>query len=289
MLYIDELSLPGVEIEERSPDCREYPFAIFPPIGLGGLRFGQVTVVCGGNGSGKSTLLGVLADILRLPRTEEVYHSEAYLDFLELCKCTREGREAAGTLPPGSRMITSNDVFGKLLRDNRENLRVRDEREKAEDVYLNSKFGHVKFDSMERLEELKAQNLARRRSAARFVRDRAGDYRQRFSNGESALMYFERAIENDALYLLDEPENSMSPSYQILLARLISDSARFSGCQFVIATHSPFIMALPNAVVCDLDADPARVRPWSEVAGMREYWRFFTDHSAEFEDGGERE
>ena len=60
------------------------------------------------------------------------------------------------------------------------------------------------------------------------------------SNGESALAVFSERIREDALYLLDEPENSLSPERQLELARFLHDSARFYNCQFVIATHSPF-------------------------------------------------
>ena len=82
--------------------------------------------------------------------------------------------------------------------------------------------------------------------------------------------------------------NSMSiqsTAKQQELARFIADSARFFGCQFVIATHSPFLLGLEGARVYDLDADPAAVRPWTELPAVRACYDFFAAHAAEFERG----
>lgn len=54
-------------------------------------------------------------------------------------------------------------------------------------------------------------------------------------------------LEEDGLYILDEPENSLSPQKQIELARFLEDSARFFGCQFFISTHSPFLLAIKGS------------------------------------------
>lgn len=76
------------------------------------------------------------------------------------------------------------------------------------------------------------------------------------SNGESAILYFEEKIKENALYLLDEPENSLSPERQLELLRFIEDSSRFYGCRFVIATHSPFLLSMKGAKIYDLDEEP---------------------------------
>ena len=102
------------------------------------------------------------------------------------------------------------------------------------------------------------------------------------SNGESGFMYFTNKIESDALYLLDEPENSLSPERQQDLLQFIQDSARFYDCQFVIATHSLFLMSLKNARIYDFDENPARVKPWTELKNVRVYYDFFKLHKKEF-------
>lgn len=56
-------------------------------------------------------------------------------------------------------------------------------------------------------------------------------------------------IEPDALYLLDEPEVPLSPENQTKLAEKLNNAARFLGCQFIISTHSPFVLGTLNAKV----------------------------------------
>ena len=86
------------------------------------------------------------------------------------------------------------------------------------------------------------------------------------------------------LYLLDEPENSLSSEKQIELQRFLVDSARFYGCQFIIATHSPFLLAMKGAKIYDLDEDPADVKKWTELGNVRAYYEFFREHRSEFEE-----
>ena len=75
-----------------------------------------------------------------------------------------------------------------------------------------------------------------------------------------SLLYFSEKIEEGGLYLLDEPENSLSPERQQELVRFLEDHARFFQCQFIIATHSPFILAMSSAKISDLDEEPADVK-----------------------------
>ena len=103
------------------------------------------------------------------------------------------------------------------------------------------------------------------------------------SNGESAFLYFTQKIGENGQYLLDEPENSLSPARQQELAAFMEDSARFFHCQFVIATHSPFVLALREAKIYDLDGDPAVVRRWTELPAVKAYHAFFKAHAKELD------
>ena len=104
------------------------------------------------------------------------------------------------------------------------------------------------------------------------------------SNGESALAVFSERIRENALYLLDEPENSLSAEKQILLAEFLEQSARFYGCQLVIATHSPFLLAMKGARIYDLDTVPVDTAAWTELPNVRMYYDFFQKHRDEFEE-----
>ena len=52
--------------------------------------------------------------------------------------------------------------------------------------------------------------------------------------------------------------------------------------QFVLATHSPFLLAIPGARIYDLDSDPVRTRRWTELESVRDTFEFFQQHKEEF-------
>ena len=83
------------------------------------------------------------------------------------------------------------------------------------------------------------------------------------------------AVADDALYLLDEPENSLSPSNQLELKYFIEDCVRHHGCQFVLSTHSPFLLSLKTAKIYDIDTIPVEVRKWTELECVQVYRDFF--------------
>jgi len=68
------------------------------------------------------------------------------------------------------------------------------------------------------------------------------------SHGEAFLHLFSQRISNRGIYILDEPETPLSPSRQLTLISLIKEAAK-RGCQFIIATHSPILLAYPNATI----------------------------------------
>ena len=81
---------------------------------------------------------------------------------------------------------------------------------------------------------------------------------------------------------MDEPENSLSPEKQLELCQFLEESARFFRCQLIIATHSPFLLALPDAWVLDLDSSPVREKNWWELENTRSYFDFFWKHKDRF-------
>ena len=59
------------------------------------------------------------------------------------------------------------------------------------------------------------------------------------------------------------------------MKQLLEDRARFCGCQFIIATHSPFLLAMRGAKIYDLDAVPVLPKKWWELENTRTYFHFF--------------
>ncbi len=75
---------------------------------------------------------------------------------------------------------------------------------------------------------------------------------------------------------------SLSAVRQIELRDFLENAARFFGCQFVIATHSPFLLSMRGAKVYDLDAAPAAVKRWTQLPDIRAAHEFFEAHRDEF-------
>ncbi len=136
--------------------------------------------------------------------------------------------------------------------------------------------------SIDDYEALKKRNEVRRGSMQSFVKKRSNRRARESSNGESAFRYFVEKLQDGGLYLLDEPENSLSPKRQQELVQLIEDCARFYDCQFIIATHSPFFLALKGARVYDFDACPVTTKRWTDFDTVRDYFNFFKAHEEEF-------
>ena len=67
------------------------------------------------------------------------------------------------------------------------------------------------------------------------------------------------------LYLLDEPEAPLSPMRQLGLLAMIKMMVEEQNAQFVIATHSPMLMAFPNATIYNFDAHAIRQVAYHEV------------------------
>ena len=259
-----------------------YPFKVLSQRRLERIDFEPVTILYGGNGSGKSTALHVMAEKAGLKREAPFNRTSFFDDYVALC-----GMEA-GDVPPDSRIITSDDVFEQMIAVRELNDGIDSRREDVFTAYMEAKHGHVKLRSMADYASLRRQNQARRQTQSRFVREELGMNVRTFSNGENAFRYFTGAIGENALYLLDEPENSLSPRCAQELAQYIEDSARFMGCQFVIATHSPFVLAIRGAKIYDLDSDPVTVRRWTELESVRATYDFFDRHRAAIEqDRGE--
>ena len=155
-------------------------------------------------------------------------------------------------------------------------------REELFEEYLSRKYSSHQLKSLKEYDDWKESYDAKSKSQSQYVRERLMRNVDMRSNGESAMRYFVEHITENALYLLDEPENSLSVSLQMDLAKYISDSTRYFGCQFVIATHSPIMLSLPGAKIYDLNEAPVQETAWTEVENVKALFRFFEDHRNEF-------
>lgn len=291
MIYLNKLTLPtgGMEydciVSEKKPFIHTaYPCKIFPEKGLRELTFDGITMFYGGNGSGKSTLINVLARITDADRYTPFNDSPLFDSFVNMCRVQWASR------PKKCCVLSSDDVFdyaltARSVNDDIDGRRKgmlsdyiathREARHNREIMRMNG------LDDYERWNDT-MEILSRKTSQASFINKRVERDVDLRSNGETAMHYFLERIEEDTLYFLDEPENSLSVEFQCQLAEFIAATARAARCQFVIATHSPILLSMKNATVYDLDEYPVSVRKWTELPNVRKLYDFFMEHKEEF-------
>lgn len=263
--------------ETRTYIKNNYPFLIFPNKKLENISFSDITIFYGNNGSGKSTLLNIIANKIGASRNLQLLKGENFTNYLKLCKYDMNNNNCFET-----KMINSEDIFDHLINVKCINSNLVNQRNNLVNEFVDNKY-YKKAKDVTDIEEMKKVINARKKTMSKYVRENilAKDIVEQ-SNGETALMYFTREITENGIYILDEPENSLSPIMQIKLAKFLEDSVRFFNCQFIIATHSPFILGIKDALIYDLDSIPVKTRKWSELDNVKEFYKFFKDREEEF-------
>ena len=284
VMYLTEFRFPDSDQEfsffmEIKRTCYDsfYPFQVLSAIGFSRMDFEPVTILYGGNGCGKSTALNVIAGKLGLRRQTAGNSSNFFGEYLRMCSY-----ESCGRIPKESCILTSDDVFDFMLDLRALNEGIDRKREEVFEEYLDAKYADFHFRTMADYDRLKQVNLARSKTQSKYVRRRLMDNVREHSNGESAFLCFTDRIRENALYLLDEPENSLSADRQLELAKFLEDSARFFGCQLVISTHSPFLLSMRGAKIYDMSENPVDVKRWTQLESVRTYYDFFKKHEGEF-------
>ena len=114
-------------------------------------------------------------------------------------------------------------------------------------------------------------------SVARYL-DEVGSRHADFlshSHGEGFMRFFEERCQRQGLYIFDEPESALSPSRQIEFLKLLKMMDQSGHCQVIMATHSPVLMAYPNATLLLLTKyglEPTTVRDTHHFKTLREFF-----------------
>lgn len=261
-------------------DWSGYPFHIFLEKEFFNIEFDPITIFYGDNGSGKSTLLNIITETLNkdkklISRRKPLVKSDYFDMYTDKCNYYLENN-----IPLGSKIIFSEDIFDNILSKRIENKEKNNQRQELEKQYMQYKYNPINYSS---LEDLSISVETRNKTQSKFIKSRIEENAREFSNGQTSLEFFDKELKEDSLYLLDEPENSLSPKFQIELIQLISELSRFFKCQFVIATHSPFLLSIPNAKIYDLDSIPVMTKNWYELENMKIYYNFFKENKGKFE------
>ena len=253
--------MPHLLAVERRPDegdARHFPFSIPAVRALGRLELSApVTCFVGENGSGKSTLLEGIAAAAGLPTVgSEDLARDATLaaqrrlgDALRLVWRTRARRGF---------FLRAEDFFGFTRRIARLRAELL-----AELDALEAEYG-------EQGRSAYALGLAQgpARASLAELEARYGEDLDAMSHGQSFLKLFEARFVPGGLHLLDEPEAPLSPHSQLALLAMLGDMVR-RDAQFVVATHSPILLAFPGARIYSFDdGAPAEV-PYAELPHVR--------------------
>ena len=283
MLYLQKFDFPSLLTEEgflkeikQTCFTTYYPFRIISYKELDSIDFQPVTIFYGGNGSGKTTMLNIIAEKVGAERNTFFNRSSFYDDYLRMCRYKIREK------PESTRIITSDDVFDFMLniRSINEGLDVK--RKELFREYLDRKYSRFRVRKLDDYDEMKRDVEARRLSQSKFVKKNMMENLPEHSNGESAFIYFTEKIQDNGLYFLDEPENSLSPERQLELVEFLENSVRFFGCQIIMATHSPFLLSMKEAKIYDLDELPVVTKRWTELPNVRTYYDFFMKHNKDF-------
>lgn len=284
MIFLREFILPNedldtIGIQKLNVYNSHYPLGIFPKKGLKDIKLEDITIFYGNNGSGKTTLLNLIANKLEARRKNINDLGPIFDQMVEKSEIIMNRR------PNEIKLILSDDVFDGLLEDRAYNSNVNRTKEELVEEYWILREKYMGQQLVNDYEMAVKKIDANRYTPSKYVRKRLNDQviiQQ--SNGQKALDYWEDEITENAIYLIDEPENSLSAKNQIKLKKFIEDSARFYQCQFIIATHSPFFLSLKEARIYDLDSEDAyQPKKWHQLESVRTYFDFFMEHKDEFE------
>ncbi len=231
------IHLSSIQVREPSPqDQASFPFSLEIVRSLRDLQFtAPVTFLVGENGSGKSTILEAIACAVEsITVGSESVRTDKSLAPLR--KLARYFRLAWAKRTRKGFFLRAEDFFGyaKSMRQTKEELQQ--ELENVKEEYM----GRSKY----------AESLASMPHQGQLadMQRRYGDGLDTYSHGESFLTLFQSRFVPDGLYLLDEPEAALSPMRQLsflaVLKQMLGENA-----QFVIATHSPILLAFPDAQI----------------------------------------
>ena len=259
------IHLRSVSLKKILPSqARQFPFNIPIVRGMEPIEFKQpVTFLVGENGSGKSTLIEAIAyaaqaqtigsTTIDRDKTLDAIRPLAKALRLVWNKRTRNGF-----------FLRAEDFFGFVKRINQTRTDLQRERSEIE----------AEFKDSSTFARGLAMGPVNKELGA--LQRRYGDGLDTMSHGESFLKLFQSRFVPKGLYLLDEPETPLSPLRQLALIGQIKEMVA-QECQFIIATHSPILMAYPNAHILQLEEGSMRSVAYDDLEHVRLTRDFLND------------
>jgi predicted ATPase len=233
--------LRSISVAKRQTN--RFPFSVPAIRTLPELSFDTpVTFFVGENGSGKSTLLEGIAVAGGLPTVGSTEATDdqtlaAQRELVKALKLVWNRRVKRGFF------LRAEDFFG-----------------------FTKRVAQMRADMLQRIAEIDTEYSDRSEYAKGLAKgpmaSSLGDMERRYgvdldanSHGQSFLKLFQSRFVPGGLYLLDEPEAPLSPQSQLALLAMMTDMVAQNG-QFIVATHSPILLAFPGARIYSFDSAP---------------------------------
>jgi len=99
------------------------------------------------------------------------------------------------------------------------------------------------------------------------------------SHGESLISFFASRYRVKGVYFMDEPETALSPKSQLKLLKILKKMSDIGHAQFIIASHSPILLAFPGASIWSFDTVPASPLQYEDTEYYRVYKDFLNNQS----------
>ena len=234
-------------------------------------RFEQpVTLLCGDNGCGKTTLIELIAAKLRAERISTGGAlSAAHRSILNAA----DGWKSVMKAKPQHCFLFTAEGFTRYIDYVANEKRFAQEELDA----LDGKYGS------DYARQLAAQPFAGTLHALEGMYDRPLEQQ---SHGQGFLDFFRSRLRPNGLYLLDEPEAALSYVNQLALIYLMQEAENM-GSQFIVATHSPILMAYPRAALYEMQNGILTRKSYREMDSIRFLRRFLSDPDSLLRDENE--
>lgn len=241
-----------------------FPFSVPTIRTLDEITFDSpVSFFVGENGSGKSTLLEAIALATSLPAVASTATRDddtlaAQRSLAAALRLVWKHRTHRGFF------LRAEDFFGfaKSLSKSREEFKQR--------------MAELEVEYQDRSAHARGLAMGPAVSSLAEMEARYGENLDANSHGQAFFQLFRSRFVPGGLYLLDEPETPLSPLSQIALLAMLKDMVAENG-QFIIATHSPILLAMPGASIFDFDSQPIRRSPYDELEHVRLTREFLAD------------
>jgi predicted ATPase len=219
-----------------------------------------VAFFVGENGSGKSTLIESLAAAINLPTVggEDIARDNSLANARALGRQLKLGWQHK---THRGFFLRAEDFFSFAKRLQT----MQAEFQQMADEFENEYTGYA-------LSLAKGAALGQRQALI----ERYGENLDANSHGESFLKLFQARFVPNGLYLLDEPEAPLSPQRQLALLSMMKEMVG-EGAQFIIATHSPILMAYPEAQIFSFDMHPVGEAAYDDVEHVSLTRRFLNN------------